>query len=124
MIRILLVYDDWAFLNVTKWTLEAQESKFHVDTAVCVAEAMLKLLEDAYDVVVTDCRLPGSEGLEFLTELSSRKSEIPFIIFSGREAEENIVEALKNDAHCYLIWDEDPSAHYVELVQLVRAAVS
>jgi len=124
LIHALLVYDDWAFLNVMRWILEVQESDFRIDIAVCADEAILKLLEDRYDVVVSDCKVPGTEGLEFLSELKSRSSETSFVMFIGRDSEEIAVEALKNGADGCLIWDGDPSSQYTELGRLMRETVS
>ncbi len=92
-IRVLHVDDDQVFLKVAKQCLDTQ-GEFEVDTASSVNEALEKVKETDYDVVVSDYQMPGKDGLEFLKELRENGNTVPFIVFTGKGREEIAVKAL------------------------------
>ena len=51
------------------------------------------IAEDSFDLIVLDINLPGMDGLEFLQKFR-RDSNIPVIIVSAREADEDIIMGL------------------------------
>ena len=61
---------------------------------VDTAEAALKILaEQPFDLIILDINLPGMDGFEFLQQFR-RKSHLPVIIVSAREADEDIIMGL------------------------------
>ena len=124
MIRILLVDDEQLMLNLTKEFLEQQEEDFEVDTAISAEEALQRLSEEEYDVVVSDYKMPEMDGLEFLSRLRGQGNNIPFIMFTGKGREEVAVEAFVRGADGYVVKGGDPTAQYAELANWVKAAVS
>ena len=124
MIRILYVDDERSLLDLTKEFLEQLEEDFRVDTALSAEEALKRLSEEEYDVVVSDYRMPEMDGLEFLSELRGQGSEIPFIMFTGKGQEEVAVEAFKRGAEGYVMRREDQTSQYGELANWIRQAVS
>lgn len=69
----------------------------HDGVAVTIAGSAEEALEvfavDSFDIIVLDINLPGMDGFEFVQELRKRSS-IPVIIVSAREADEDIVMGL------------------------------
>jgi PAS domain S-box-containing protein len=121
-IRVLHVDDDSGFLKVAKSFLEAQ-GPFEVETVLSVEEALRKLGEAEYDVVVSDYRMPGQDGLEFLKETKQQDNTIPFIIFTGRGREEVAIKALNLGADGYFNKMGCPETVYGELAHGIRLAV-
>ena len=124
MIHILFVSDEWVMLNVARSFLEVHEPDFRVDIAVSAEEALLKHLEEEYDVIVSDYEMSSMNGLEFLIELRKTDSETPFVICIGRELEEVAVEAFRCGADGCLRWDRDPKTQCAMLANSIREAAA
>ncbi|UCD73417.1 MAG: response regulator, partial [Candidatus Bathyarchaeota archaeon] len=120
----MFVSDEWVLLNNARSFLEVRESDFHVDIAVSAEEALLKHLEDEYDVVVSDYEMSSMNGLELLLEVRKRDSEIPFIIYTSKDLEEVTVEAFRCGATGCIRWDRDPTSQYTVLADSIRDAIT
>ena len=121
-VRVLHVDDEAGFLKAAKRCLEMQGA-FQVETALSVEEAMAKLKEKTFDVVVADYVMPGKDGLEFLRELRAKGNRIPFIVFTGKGREEVAIRALNLGANQYFNKIGDPETVYCELAHGIRQAV-
>jgi diguanylate cyclase (GGDEF)-like protein/PAS domain S-box-containing protein len=101
-LRILIVEDsdDDAVL-----TLRALRSAFAVTyERVENAEAMRRALHDqAWDIVLSDHKLPEFDSFGALRVLQESGRDLPFIIVSGTIGEEVAVAAMKAGAHDYLL---------------------
>jgi DNA-binding NtrC family response regulator len=72
--------------------------------AVGDAEAGLKLLnKDSFGIVLTDLRLPGMGGLEFLKAAKQFDGEVPVVIMTAHGTVESAVEAMKAGASNYIL---------------------
>jgi DNA-binding NtrC family response regulator len=69
--------------------------------AVGTAEEGLKLAADA-DLVLTDLKLPGMDGLTMLDKLRAQNSHTPVIVMTAYSTVENAVEAMKKGAVDFL----------------------
>jgi DNA-binding NtrC family response regulator len=68
------------------------------------AEAGLKLFrEETFDLVLTDFKLPGMNGLEFLQAIRRINSEIPVVMMTAYGSVETAVEAMRNGANNYVL---------------------
>jgi DNA-binding NtrC family response regulator len=68
------------------------------------AETGLKLLrENAIDVVVTDLKLPGMDGLEFLQTIKRQNAALPVVVMTAFGSVETAVEAMKAGASDYVL---------------------
>jgi DNA-binding NtrC family response regulator len=76
-------------------------SASHEVKAVGTAEEGLKLAGDA-DLILTDLKLPGMDGLELLEKLKAQNSQTPVIVMSAFGTVENAVEAMKRGAVDFL----------------------
>jgi DNA-binding NtrC family response regulator len=68
------------------------------------AESGLKLLnENPVDLVVTDLKLPGMSGLEFLQAIKRQNAALPVIVMTAYGTVETAVEAMKAGASDYVL---------------------
>src|SRR3981081_2769969 len=68
------------------------------------AESGLKLLrENSIDLVVTDLKLPGMNGLEFLQAIKNQNAALPVVVMTAFGSVETAVEAMKAGAADYVL---------------------
>ncbi|MGA9542048.1 MAG: sigma-54 dependent transcriptional regulator [Candidatus Sulfotelmatobacter sp.] len=68
------------------------------------AESGLKLLrENTVDLVVTDLKLPGMNGLEFLQAIKRQNAALPVVVMTAFGTVETAVEAMKAGASDYVL---------------------
>src|SRR6202142_251833 len=68
------------------------------------AEAGLKLLrENPIDLVLTDLKLPGMNGLEFLQAIKRQNASLPVVVMTAFGSVETAVEAMKAGASDYVL---------------------
>lgn len=98
---ILIVEDEAKMRRLLE--LQLAEEGFRAQTAPD-AEAGLKLInKEPFDLVVTDFRLPGMSGLEFLQAAKRTNANLPIIIMTAHGTVESAVEAMKVGASDYVL---------------------
>ncbi|MFW9997931.1 MAG: response regulator, partial [Candidatus Odinarchaeota archaeon] len=78
MVTILHVDDEKEFSEITRTFLKRIDSNLGIDHTSSVNEALDLAKRRAYDVIISDYRIPSKDGLEFLKELKKRDISIPF----------------------------------------------
>ncbi len=123
-LRILHIDDDKDFLFLTKKFLE-QISEGKVDISnISDSEQVLDVVDaNNIDVIVCDYQMPRMDGLELLSKLKTQKSEIPFIIFTGRGREEVAIRALNLGADYYIKKEGEPESQFRELYHIIQKVV-
>jgi len=97
----VLIVDDEP--NVRKVLVALLEQAGHTATAVASAEEALDCVRDLDpDLVLTDLRMPGMDGLALQKRLSESFPEIPVVLLTAHGTVETAVEAMKNGAHDFL----------------------
>jgi PAS domain S-box-containing protein len=97
--RILLVDDDVALLEALPETLRLRADGIDVDTCDSAPEAMRRIEETDYDVIVTDIKMPGMDGLALLAEIRQRRPDTPTLLITGHGERDLAVAALRGGAH-------------------------
>ena len=97
--RVLLVEDEEKLRRVLE--LQLRSAGFDVDQAGS-AESALPLAERC-DIVITDLRLPGMDGLNLLGGIRRQNSSVPVIVMTAFGSVETAVEAMKAGAADFLI---------------------
>jgi len=123
IIRVLFVDGEVGFLKVAKQMLELQ-GQFRVQTASSVKEALEKISEETFDVIVSDCQMPEEDCLDFLTTLRKNSNTTPFIIFTEKGREEVAIKALNLGAYRYFNKTGRPETVYGELAHGIRQAAT
>ena len=98
--RILVVDDDRAHLTMLTAMLESWGHE--VDTARDGSEAVEKVRERPYDVVLTDVRMAEVDGIEALRRIRSFNPFLPVLIMTAYSSVDTAVGALKAGAFDYL----------------------
>ena len=98
--RILLVEDDAVLATALSRAL--RQAAYAVDVIDSGNEADRILRTDVYDLVVLDLGLPGLDGLEVLRRLRDRRSRVPVLALTARDALEDRVTGLDLGADDYL----------------------
>ena len=113
--KILLVEDDAFFREIFSDLL--REDGYAVDTASSGNEALFRLENSSYDLVVTDMVLQDISGLDVLARAKQLDSDTEVIVVTGYGNMESAIYALKNGARDYLIKpiSHDEFKHVVKL---------
>lgn len=107
MIEVLIV-DDHAIFRSGVARLLADESDLRVaGEAANGLDALARLRQRAYDVVLLDINMNGRSGLEMLAHIRAEWPQQAVIMLSMYPEEQYAVQALKAGAQCYLSKDVD-----------------
>jgi DNA-binding NtrC family response regulator len=98
--RILIVEDDDLMRELMTKILAGEH--YHILQASSGEEALKLLQEQTIDLVLTDLRLTGMNGLQLLTEIRSFDQEIVVIVMTAYASVETAVEAMRKGAYDYL----------------------
>lgn len=97
--HLLIVDDEKNAREGLKWALENDE--FKVDIAVGGQEALDHISRNRTDLVVTDLKMPGMDGLELLERVKAEDPSIEVIMITAHSTVETAVEAMKQGASDY-----------------------
>ncbi|HEY8484234.1 MAG TPA: sigma-54 dependent transcriptional regulator [Longimicrobiales bacterium] len=100
MANILCVDDEAAALQVMRGILQA--AGHEVIGVHNVAAAFNVLARGGIDLIISDYRMPGTTGLEFLARLSAEGYDVPLIMVTGYGSIEHAVAAIKAGAIDYV----------------------
>lgn len=100
--RVLIVDDDQALLQVLPRTISLRVPSAHVDTASSGQEALAHLQEQQYDVVVSDIKMPGMDGLALLARVQELQPDTPTLLITGHGEHNLAIQALRGGAYDYI----------------------
>jgi two-component system response regulator PilR (NtrC family) len=98
----LLVVDDEESLREVLEIMFASEG-YIVESASDGALALEKLALQAYDLILTDMRMPGANGLELLERVKQLYPETLVILMTAYSTTSQAVEAMKMGAYDYIV---------------------
>ena len=98
--KILIIDDQKAIRNTLKEILEYE--KYNVDLAEDGIIGLQMCIENNYDLIFCDIKMPNLDGIEFLKKLILKKNESPVIMISGHGDIETAVQTLKIGAYDYI----------------------
>src|SRR2546423_12460683 len=99
--RVLLVDDDPRVLETFARILE--RVGYEVQGVVSGSAAVAALGRSSFDVVVTDIRMPGVDGIALLKAVRDRDAELPVVVVTGVPALETAIAAVEHGAVQYLL---------------------
>jgi excisionase family DNA binding protein len=98
--RVLVVDDEQGIRELLSKTLALAE--YEVDLAPDGQLALDRLRLIPYDLLITDLRMPGVDGLTVIREARRLKADIPVIIVTGYSTEASAIEAINLGVQGYL----------------------
>jgi two-component system response regulator HydG len=98
--RILIVDDEQSARSGLQRLLE--QEGYAVDTAADGAAALAIAAEKAPDLVVTDLKMPGIDGLELTTKLRESQQDLPVIVATAFGDVSSAVSAMRAGAEDYI----------------------
>ena len=114
--KILLIEDDAGITNTLQRILAEEGHEVVVrkrgdDGLECASK-------DSFNVVISDLRLPGLDGLELVRQLHTAQPRLPIILVTAFGTTETAIEATKLGAYDYLL----KPFNIPEMIDLVRKA--
>ena len=98
--RILVVDDEASIRDLLSKTLALAD--YDVDVAPDGRSAVERLRMLAYDLLITDLKMPGMDGLGVIREARRLKADLPVIIITGFSTEASAIEAANLGVAGYL----------------------
>ena len=97
---VLVVDDEESMRHVLAVIL--RDHGYDVRAVSNAADALKELAEREYDLVLSDVRMPGMDGLALLREARSAQPDLTFIVMSAYGGHDDALEAMKAGAYDYL----------------------
>jgi len=98
--RILVVDDEQAVRDLLSKTLTMAD--YDVDSADDGPSAIEKMRAVAYDLLITDLKMPGMDGLSVIREARKLVADLRVIIITGYSTEASAIEAINLGVSGYL----------------------
>ena len=98
--RVLIVDDEKSIRTSTSAAIQAEGHQ--VDTADNAQVSLLKLADEAYDLVFLDLRLGDEDGLEVLGQMKRAAPQLPVVVFTAYASVSSAVAAIQQGAFDYL----------------------
>ena len=116
-IRILIVDDEERIRRLLKMYLERED--YIIDEAQDGNEAILKAVENDYDLILLDIMMPGKDGIEVCRELREHKST-PVIMLTAKGEEINRVQGFEVGTDDYIVKPFSPREVVLRVKALLR----
>ena len=126
--RVLIADDDAAVLGTLVTILAATD--YHIDTVSNGVEAVARLRQTAYDLVLTDLMMPGLDGIEVAREAKQLWPAIRVVIVTAYPTTSSAINALNLGLDGYVTKPFDPedvlnaTAHALNLAAGARHTVA
>ena len=118
MSRILVADDE---PGLREFVSDALELDGHVCVQAPDGRAAARLLDErGFDLVITDLRMPGLDGMQLLRKVRAEQPEVEVIVMTAHGSVDNAVEAMKLGAFEFL---QKPLSGPDELRLLVQRAI-
>ncbi len=127
-LRLFLVEDNPADVDLTRLALEENRMSFHMEVANDGEEAIQYLERlsepDATppDLIILDLNVPKINGLEILKIIKNNKSTqlIPVIVLTTSSAHDDMINCYRNYANCYITKPLD-FEEFIEVIREIKA---
>ena len=121
MFKILVVDDERAIRKgIVSILLRGLGEDIKCFEAANGNEAFSMAQEDKYNLVITDIRMPGYSGLDFVKELRKANNKVPVIVLSGHEEFGYATEAIRLGVKDYLL----KPINKVEFLEIIQGYIT
>jgi DNA-binding response OmpR family regulator len=98
----ILIVDDEEQVRTYLYKVLTITGDFSVEVAETAEEALEKIRDMDFDLVLVDLKLPKMDGLQLITEIVNFKPETLTVLITGRASIDSAVEAMKRGASDYI----------------------
>ncbi len=116
--KILLVEDDSAIVTTLRRVLADEGYEVAVENNG--NSGMSRAKANSFDVVITDLKLPGADGLELVRQLHAVQPRLPILMMTAHGTTETAIEATQAGAYDYIL----KPFEIPELLSMVEQAVA
>src|SRR5437762_10131901 len=99
-LRVLVVDDNASLLRFLVSAFSANGCA--VSQAAAAEQALSLITEQAYDLVVSDIKMPGLSGLDLLRAVKGKQPGTPVVLITGNPSVNSAVFGLRHGAYDYL----------------------
>ncbi|MDT8342089.1 MAG: sigma-54 dependent transcriptional regulator [Longimicrobiales bacterium] len=117
-VRVLVVDDDVLELRRCVAALD-EEPGFRTEGLARSSEAVARLGQDSFDLLVTDLRMPVVDGMDLVRLAAAHNPDLPVLVLTGYPSVDTALAALKAGADDYLT----KPVHEAELRTVARRLV-
>jgi DNA-binding NtrC family response regulator len=118
--RVLVVDDEEKVVFFLRESLEELGKGFSIGTAKSAEEALEKIDDRPYDLVISDLRMPGIDGLDLLREIREKNPDTRLILMTAYGSDDVEADARDLDVFDYIT----KPFHVSDLVQVAREALA
>ncbi len=119
-LKLLHVDDDEIFL---KFFQKAFKNYFEIVSVLNGIEALEKLKDSSYDVVVVDYNMPGMNGLELLKMIRKNFDHIPLLFYTETDSPRIIRQAFLSETSDYLKKEFFDKTHKQEILESINYVI-
>lgn len=102
--RVLLIEDNRVdALLITEAAAKADDCHITIDHVQSLGEALQRLGQARYDVILTDLMLPDSLGLDTVVRVHEAAPELPIVVLSSLDDETMAIRAVQSGAQDYVV---------------------
>ncbi len=116
----ILVVEDEAYVRTSLAEL-LRARGYDVELAATVTDACESLKRAPVDVVLTDLKMPGNNGLDLVRRVRSGYPSLPVVVLTGQGTIASAVECVKAGAADYILKPADPDALMMALERAIAA---
>lgn len=117
--RILVADDEEAFAAATARILTRQ-ADFECSTVHSVDEAIQAIKANPYDLVLTDMRMPGRDGIDLVREVSRRWPQLPVVVMTGHAQDFPYMSLVEEGVADFVIKPFDAEELAAKLLRIFR----
>jgi DNA-binding NtrC family response regulator len=100
MSKVLIVDDERSIRHTLRDILEFE--KYEIDEASDGMEALVKIKQNTYDVIILDIKMPKLDGMDALDRIQEIARDTPVVMISGHATIDTAVEAVKKGAFDFI----------------------
>src|SRR5205807_1108078 len=101
-LRVLIVDDDLALLQALPQAIALRMKNVQVDTTDSAQGAIQQVQESEYDVIVSDIKMPGMDGITLIERLQSLCPDTPTLLITGHGERDLAIRALRVGAYDFI----------------------
>ena len=103
MIRILVVDDESVIRKGFEKAFEKHKAHYEIVGVPSGEDAVARLTEEAFDLVFTDLKMPGMDGIEVIRRSKEIRPGTDVVMMTGYSTVESAVDAMKYGALDYIL---------------------